>query len=128
MRVLVTGGRNYNDAALVMRILCDLKPTVVIVGDATGADSLAWAWCSQFRVPCSRYFADWSTYGKSAGPIRNQRMLDEGKPDLVVAFPGGRGTEDMVRRAERAGIQVKRPEPAREKPAPGEGRRSGSEP
>ena len=45
---------------------------------------------------------------KSAGHIRNQVMLDKGKPDVVVAFPGGRGTADMVRRAEGAGIEVRR--------------------
>ena len=44
--------------------------------------------------------------GKRAGPLRNQRMLDEGKPDLVVAFPGGGGTKDMVRRAVKAGVSV----------------------
>jgi hypothetical protein len=46
-------------------------------------------------------------HGRAARPIRNQRMLDEGKPDLVVAFPGGRGTTDMIRRAERAGVPVR---------------------
>jgi hypothetical protein len=33
-------------------------------------------------------------------------MLDEGKPDLVVAFPGGGGTKDMVRRAVKAGLSI----------------------
>src|SRR5262249_16770583 len=46
---------------------------------------------------------EWDELGKKAGPLRNQRMLDEGKPDLVVAFPGGGGTKDMVRRAVQAG-------------------------
>ena len=41
-----------------------------------------------------------------APPLRNQRMLDEGKPDLVVAFPGGGGTKDMVRRAVKAGVPI----------------------
>jgi len=49
--------------------------------------------------------ADWKL-GKKAGPLRNQRMIDEGRPDLVVAFPGGKGTADMVRRAEAAGVKV----------------------
>jgi len=50
--------------------------------------------------------AKWSKHGRAAGPIRNQEMIDECKPDLVVAFPGGRGTADMVRRAKAAGIRV----------------------
>jgi predicted polyphosphate/ATP-dependent NAD kinase len=44
------------------------------------------------------------TQGKAAGIIRNQRMLDEGKPDLVIAFQGGDGTADMVRRANKSKI------------------------
>ena len=50
--------------------------------------------------------ADWAKHGRKAGPIRNQRMIDEGRPDLVVAFPGGTGTADMVERARVAGIRV----------------------
>jgi hypothetical protein len=42
----------------------------------------------------------------SAPRLRNQRMLDEGKPDLVVAFTGGGGTKDLVRRAVKAGVSV----------------------
>ena len=52
------------------------------------------------------YPADWKKYGKSAGPLRNQRMIDEGKPDLVVAFPGGVGTADMISRAKAYNISV----------------------
>lgn len=44
--------------------------------------------------------------GKAAGPIRNQRMLDDGKPDRVLAFPGGRGTANMVKLAKAAGVPV----------------------
>ena len=60
------------------------------------------------NIPVERFPADWSEYGKAAGAIRNQQMLDEGTPDLVVAFPGGNGTLDMVRRSQRAGIKVLR--------------------
>ena len=49
---------------------------------------------------------EWDELGKKAGPLRNQRMLEEGKPELVVAFPGGGGTKDMVRRAVKAGVSV----------------------
>ena len=50
----------------------------------------------------------WDELGKKAGPLRNQRMLDDGKPDMVVAFPGGGGTKDMVRRAAKAGVAIMR--------------------
>ena len=114
MRVLVTGGRNFDDYGAVSDALHLLDPTVVIVGDANGADTLAYAWCCMCGVPCVRFYADWNTHGRAAGPIRNQRMLDEGKPDVVLAFAGGRGTADMVRRAEAAGVPVKRPDDTQE--------------
>jgi hypothetical protein len=61
----------------------------------------------------SVFYADWDKHGRAAGPIRNQQMLDEGKPDLVVAFllPQGSGTLDMIRRTEKAGIEVRVIEP-----------------
>lgn len=106
-RVLVCGGRDFNDAALVERTLCGLRPCpeVIISGGAPGADHLAALWAEHY-AESEVYHAEWRRYGNRAGPIRNQRMIDEGKPDLVVAFPGGRGTADMVRRAERHGIPV----------------------
>lgn len=57
-------------------------------------------------VPVIVYHADWNAHGRSAGPIRNAKMLAEGKPDLVVAFPGGKGTAHMVGIARKAGVPV----------------------
>jgi len=108
VRVLVCGGRDYNDRETVGRVLSNLNPSLVIEGGATGADRLARLWAARTTTDVDTYEADWRTHGKAAGPIRNQRMLDEGKPDLVVAFPGGRGTADMIRRAEAAGMPVQR--------------------
>jgi hypothetical protein len=78
----------------------------VIEGDARGADRMAGEWARNHRVENIKFCADWEKLGRKAGPIRNQLMLDEGKPDLVVAFPGGRRTADMVRRARAAGVEV----------------------
>ena len=80
--------------------------TLVISGGACGADTLGAEWAKAHGIPCEVYMADWEGLGRKAGPIRNQRMLDEGKPDIVVAFPVGRGTADMVRRARAADIDV----------------------
>lgn len=107
MRVLVCGGRDYRSRGTVFHTLTELHPSVVIHGGCpTGADAFAQEWASPV-VPIEMYAAEWDKHGKAAGPIRNQRMIDEGKPDLVVAFPGGRGTADMVRRARKAGIPVR---------------------
>jgi len=55
---------------------------------------------------CEHSPAEWDKFGRRAGPLRNEQMLREGKPDVVVAFPGGRGTAHMVRIAKEAGIDV----------------------
>jgi hypothetical protein len=112
MRVLVCGGREYADKDRVFATLDALLAATqtdtltIIQGGATGADKLARNWCSLRYVPFDNYAADWKRWGAAAGPTRNQRMLDKGKPDLVVAFPGGSGTADMVSRARAAGVDV----------------------
>ena len=119
MRVLVCGGRDFRQDWLVFRVLADLYEQLpndewlrIISGAAPkGPDTFAleWAWSwhrTGHRVYWEEYPADWKLYGRSAGPIRNQEMLDSGI-DLVIAFPGGRGTADMVRRARKAGVEVR---------------------
>lgn len=104
--MLVCGGRHYHDEARVYATLDRLAPKVIIEGGATGADLLAQAWAIDHEIHCETYFAEWKKFGRAAGAIRNQRMLTEGRPDMIVAFPGGKGTADMVRRAQTAGIKV----------------------
>jgi hypothetical protein len=109
MRVLVTGGRKYNDKKHVETILDHYdqeKPiSCLIQGGASGADKLASNWARKNCVATMTYFAEWNIHGKAAGPIRNRAML-EAKPDFVVAFPGGTGTADCVKQALEMGIPV----------------------
>lgn len=108
MRVLVCGGRTFDDRPMLLRVMDRIHATreitTIIHGAARGADLLAGAWAVMRRVPVQEFPADWNGHGKAAGPIRNQRMLDEGKPDLVIGFPGGTGTRDMLQRAAAARI------------------------
>jgi len=119
VRVLVCGGRDYPDIDHVWNYLCDFHEkrgpiTTVIHGAAAGVDTQAMIWAQTMPgVLHAPFAADCRTHGKAAGPIRNQRMLDEGKPEIVIAFPGGRGTADMVRRAIEAGLTVVQPGPGR---------------
>src|SRR3990167_9227834 len=100
MRVLVCGGRDYGNANYVHAELGTRKPTCVITGGCpTGADAHAREWAMRMKVPTLTVQADWVSLGKKAGPIRNQQMIDTAKADIVLAFPGGRGTADLVRRA-----------------------------
>jgi hypothetical protein len=109
-RVLVCGGRNFDDVDYLYRKMGELRAvtpiSLVISGHAPGADWLGEMWADENGIPVKLFPADWKREGRAAGPIRNQRMIDEGKPDLVVAFPGGRGTADMIRRARERGIEV----------------------
>lgn len=107
---LACGGRDYADWNRVIQTMSNLRRTRgmsrVIVGGASGADSLAEKWARLAGLPVNVYKAEWNKYGRAAGPKRNTRMLKEGQPRYVVAFPGGRGTDDMIRQAEAAGIEV----------------------
>lgn len=110
MRVLVCGGRTFNDAALLTRTLDMLNEndeiTCIIEGDARGADRLAGSWALVTGIEREVYPAKWDVYGKSAGYKRNMQMLVEGKPDLVVAFEGGKGTAMMVDIARNADVKT----------------------
>ncbi|HZO54901.1 MAG TPA: DUF2493 domain-containing protein [Bryobacteraceae bacterium] len=110
MKVLVCGSRHFADREKIFRDLDVLHAEHhfdwLIEGGATGVDSHASAWAATRGVQHDTFWADWSNYGFAAGPMRNKRMLTEGKPDIVVAFPGGDGTADMVRRARSAGVKV----------------------
>jgi len=107
MRVLVTGGRSFDEWSRVHKALAEIKPSVIIQGGAPGADRLAAKWADINGVPLVTYPALWHQ-GKKAGPIRNAFMLADSRADLVVAFPGGNGTADMIAKAEAAGVTVRR--------------------
>jgi hypothetical protein len=113
LRLLVCGGRDYTDRTRVFKALDTVNArrgiSLLIHGGAPGADSLAGEWAKLRKVEVKVYPADWDTHGKAAGPLRNQQMIDDGKPDAVVSLPGGVGTADMTQRAEAAGLKVWRP-------------------
>lgn len=112
MRLLVCGGRSFSDRAALAGWMnevigrLDREAITIVHGGAPGADSLAGAIARAAGVREWVFPADWAKHGKAAGPIRNQQMLDEADPDIVLAAPGGRGTADMVRRAAAAKIPV----------------------
>jgi hypothetical protein len=113
-RVLVCGGRDFDDAEKLVDKLDTIKKEstpdgkkfVLIHGDARGADYLANSWAEFHKLKIKKFPANWKKFGKAAGHIRNAQMLEEGSPDLVVAFPGGRGTENMIQQAKKYGVPV----------------------
>jgi hypothetical protein len=107
-------------------LLAEHGKLVIIQGDATGADAIGKKWAEDNGQECLPFPANWDDlshadavikvtkagkkYDALAGHRRNQRMIDEGKPDLAVATPGGPGTSDMTRRLDMAGINIVRVE------------------
>lgn len=107
--VLITGGRYFNKRDLLFselnRLHNEEEIVTIIHGDANGADSLGAQWAYERGIEQLIFPAEWKKYGGMAGPIRNRKMLNE-KPDLVVAFPGGKGTANMVRIAKCDKVQI----------------------
>lgn len=108
MRILVCGGREFSNYSFLESVLKQyISPDLFIIsGGARGADSMAEYFAKQYDIPISVYKADWSKHGKRAGHIRNQQMLDDGKPDCVIAMPGGTGTKDMIQRSKLSGVKT----------------------
>jgi hypothetical protein len=126
MRILVCGGRQFANPdvqgkppAEVFEETCSLvsaldalheaegsRITCIIHGCAPGADTAAANWAGDRGIAVEPYPAEWRKYGSAAGPMRNARMLALGSPDVVIAFPGNRGTANMVRLAKKAGVRV----------------------
>jgi hypothetical protein len=89
-------------------ILSEFSDILIIHGEAKGADSLAKDWAKSRNIEQIGFPAQWDKYGKSAGFFRNTEMLKVGKPDIVVAFPGGPGTAMMCKIAEAEGVEVRK--------------------
>ena len=118
MIILATGGRTYSDRNFVFKTfdyLHTCSPIILVIeGTANGLDNLVEQWCRKRGVPYLGVPAQWDTLGKAAGFKRNSDMLDVrqlGLPfdipiDMVVHFPGGNGTADMVAKATAAGLLV----------------------
>lgn len=108
MKTIIAGGRDYRmtfgDLLHLDAYRRSLPITEVVSGAASGADACGENWARSRGVAIRWFMADWSTHGKAAGPIRNQQMADYA--DALIAFPGGRGTADMIRRAEKRGLKV----------------------
>ncbi len=107
---LICGGRDFADEIMFEDAMGDLMrhyghPSRIVHGAATGADSMAGDLGERLSVDVVTCPADWKKHGRAAGPIRNKEMLAH-KPAKVIAFPGGRGTQNMKNQARVAGIDV----------------------
>ena len=109
-KAIVCGGRGFKNAGYLNRQLSTFHAHtpigLLIEGGAPGADELARNWAKTNNVPFKTYNADWENFGRAAGPIRNKQMITENSPEYCISFPGGKGTANMIKQAESAGVCV----------------------
>lgn len=106
-RVLVFGGWDFGDAKAIDEALKPFGRDIAIVhGDCSDADRLAGAWARRNGICEIKIPANFTYYGSPGGPIRNKWLIHWVRPQIAVAFPGGKGTADMAQKLEAAGIQV----------------------
>jgi len=106
MKIIVTGGRDYNNANRLNRVLSTLKPTTIVEGGSSGADRLAKDYANSNNIKLLTNQADWDKHGPSAGPLRNKKMILEHPDAIVLAFPGGKGTANCINQAMEYGMVV----------------------
>jgi hypothetical protein len=117
MKILVTGDRDWSRLLVIFTVFLDFlseynidpKDVIVIHGDCRGADRLCELVAKELGMKPDPYPANWTKYGRAAGPIRNSQMLKE-NPDIELAFAfhpdldNSKGTKDMVEKLEKAKV------------------------
>lgn len=105
----VAGGRDYQNAPRIHYVLDKYHERhgirLIVTGAATGADMIAEGWARKKGIPYHGRPAKWEL-GLSAGPKRNEEIADEETPDVLIAFPGGRGTQNAIETARLHNIPV----------------------
>jgi hypothetical protein len=112
LRILVCGSRNWKDEKGEIKKFINSLPenAIIVEGAAKGADSLAAEYAKNRGLRVNEFPANWDAHGKAAGFIRNKEMLEDGYPNVVVAYSKNlktsKGTLDMVTQSMKAGIPV----------------------
>lgn len=111
MRLIIAGGRDVEldakDYALLDWIHAEAPVSEVVSGTAEGVDTCGEMWAIKHNIPVKRFYADWKTYGRAAGPMRNMRMAEYARHwGALIVFPGGRGTNNMYEVACQVGMPV----------------------
>lgn len=110
MKLIISGGRDYANETFVWFVLdyvhAERGITLLIEGGARGVDRFGRNWAIDRGVPYHTEPADWDQFKKAAGAIRNRVMLKIEGVGGVIAFPGNRGTRDMVKATRQAKIPV----------------------
>jgi predicted Rossmann-fold nucleotide-binding protein len=108
MKTIICGGRDYaftvEDKMWLNDLAASIPITTVVSGCASGADTQGHLWAVRNHIPVKQFPAEWNKHGRKAGPMRNAVMANYA--EVCIAFPGGRGTADMIARATAKGLRV----------------------
>lgn len=110
MKVIIAGSRHmpFSKYDLIQKAitLSGFNVEEVVCGQAPGADTYGAKWAYTNKIPIKNFPAEWSKYGKKAGPIRNQQMADYADALIVFIWNGSRGSQDMLSRMQKMGKPV----------------------
>lgn len=111
MKTIIAGSRTITDSLEVEAAIKDSGFTIteVLCGGAVGADALGKIWAVKNNIPVKLFLPDWTTYGKSAGPLRNTQMATYvGETGALIALWDGvsKGTQDMIQKAEKFNLKM----------------------
>lgn len=108
-KACVTGGRDFEDEPFVHKVLTaawrKFRFKELVHGSASGVDTFADNWCKKNGVKAIPYPADWDEHDLAAGRIRNAEMWNQERFELLIAFPGNRGTSHMTNLCRTVGIR-----------------------
>jgi hypothetical protein len=109
MKVIIAGGRDITDYNLVLSAIQEsgFEITEVISGMASGVDELAVRYAKENNLPLQEFWAEWNSYGKSAGPIRNRQMASSADALIAIWDGKSRGTKNMIDEATKKGLKIK---------------------
>lgn len=107
MKTVVAGSRNFNDYMMLKRICDESNITEVVSGTANGADKMGEMWAVERRVPRKLFPAEWDTYGKRAGHLRNFEMAKYAEQAIVFWDGESKGSKNMIDNMKKLGKPVK---------------------
>ncbi len=108
-KVVVSGSRDWEDEQRVrdeLDFYINKEKDEILVGDQRGVDRMTKNWAYENGIKYHTYEAEWNKYGKKAGPIRNQRMVNDGDKLIAFSLIHSKGTKDTIKKAENKGMLV----------------------
>ena len=108
MKLIIAGGRDITNYSLVLSGLAESQfiPTEIVSGMAPGVDTLAIQYATENNLPLKEFHANWSLYGRSAGPRRNRQMAEYADALLAIWDGKSRGTKNMIEEANKRNLSV----------------------